>query len=210
MSGTFRLPFEECVYVFHYADTPQKYEGVNLLHLVTSGDEVTGECYNWQPSAPGRMRQWNKEPWQFTIINRDGIDWAIEPDFERQLPMSVATEYVHNMRASYTKVICATMLMRCGENASEPTEYVSGINRGRALGKLAPLSDTISVRFDHAAVQQAYPSGGFSGARQPHDRRGHYRTLKSGKVVPVKSSKIHGGASAPRNYVVNGGVCPAK
>ena len=190
LAGTFSLPFEECIYLFHYEETTQKYETINLLHLVTSGNEITGECYFWQPSAPGTMSQWTKDPWQFTIINGAGVEWAIEPHFEGQIPASMAQDYKEDAKSSYTKVICATMLLGHGGKSSEPIEYVSGVNRGRALGKLAPLPDTITVRFDHAAIRQAYPAGGFSGAKQPHDRRGHYRTLASGKVIPSSRQRF--------------------
>jgi hypothetical protein len=199
--GTFRLPFDECAYLFHYSETHARYESANLLHLVTSGDEIIGECYFWQPNAPGRMGQWTKDAWQFTIINGSGIEWAIEPNFERQLPMHVAADYHENAKASYSKVISATMLLGKGRGTSQSSEYVCGVNRGRALGKLAALPDTVSIRFDQAALSHAAGTGGTSGVRQPHNRRGHYRTLRCGRVVPVKPSKVHGGASQARTYL---------
>ena len=184
--------------------TPSRYESVNLLHLSTSGGEIIGECYHWSPSAPGNIAQWTKSPWQFTIINGSGIEWAVEPEFERQLPGDMAAHYGEDAKASYSKVISATMLLAQGRGSPEPAEYVSGVNRGRALGKLAPLPDTVSVRFDHAAFSQSYPAGGNSGVRQPHDRRGHYRKLSSGRVIPVRPSKIHGGTPQTRAYSIGG------
>lgn len=201
-AGTFRVPFAECVYLFRYSEDQSRYESVNLLHLVTSGDEITGECYSWSPNAPGHMCEWTKSPWQFTITNGSSIEWAIEPQFEAQLPAHLAARYHEDAKAAYTKVICATMLLAEGCRSSEATEYVAGVNRGRALGKLAPLPDTVSLRFGQTTLSRSYPARGSSGARQPHDRRGHYRTLRSGRVVPVRSSKIHGGADQSRTYSI--------
>ncbi len=49
--------------------------------------------------------------------------------------------------------------------------------------------------FDHAA----YPTG---GQKSPHNRRGHVRHLRDGRVTEIKAMKIRGGAPKPRIYVV--------
>lgn len=38
--------------------------------------------------------------------------------------------------------------------------------------------------------------------KRPHERRSHYRTLRGGKVVAVRSSSIRGGTGRPRSYRV--------
>lgn len=200
-AGKFRLPYEECVYLFHFAENASMCESVNLIHLVTNGDDVIGEIFFRQPHGPSGLNGWTKSPSQFTIINGETIEWAVEPAFAATLTPEKLRDYSEDCKASYTKAICATVLLSQGAERSMPSERTAVVNRGRVLGKLAPLPDTVTVRFDHAAIGRHYEGAGTGGHRQPHNRRGHYRTLRSGKVIPVSSSRIHGGAEE-RQYDV--------
>jgi hypothetical protein len=205
-NGTFRLPFEECAYLFHYADNQQKYETVNLIHLATMADGILGETYIWQPSHPNSLLQgWTKHPFQFVIMNDGTIEWSLHPS--TRIDTHLVKEYEADVKATYTKVICATMLLTHGAKSTSPSAYVAGVNNGRALGKLKPLPDTITIDLSSRYRSGSRLQGGFNTGvvRQPHDRRGHYRTLKSGKIIPVKASQIHGGSSQSRVYNVRGG-----
>jgi hypothetical protein len=84
---------------------------------------------------------------------------------------------------------------------AEQTDYLVRVNRGRARGKLAPLP---AVRL--IDLTKFHPSTGGTesggGLVRPHDRRGHYRTLQTGRIVPVRPAKIHGGSDSPPKYTV--------
>lgn len=66
----------------------------------------------------------------------------------------------------------------------------------------------IIVRPKAEAEVQAEPethdrTGVGSGAqRRAHDRRGHYRMLRSGKRIWINDMKIHGGGTGGRDYLV--------
>ena len=69
-----------------------------------------------------------------------------------------------------------------------------------AKGKL-PLPTTVEVKLDpRYAIRGAGP--GTHASPRPHWRRGHVRTLQSGKRVPVQPHMVMGDAPLPKELVV--------
>jgi hypothetical protein len=81
-------------------------------------------------------------------------------------------------------------------------EYAAQINAGREKGKRAPIQRARIFRFDRAIkVTDDVEPVGVASTKSPHDRRGHWRILKSGRMVWVSESKIHGGSATPPEYI---------
>jgi len=87
------------------------------------------------------------------------------------------------------------------ERETVETEQLRILNAGRARAKnnpLPPLPEFIRVSNEPRRVSERSEPTGIT--KQPHDRRGHYRTYRSGKQVWVRSCRIHGGSEEPRIY----------
>ena len=66
-------------------------------------------------------------------------------------------------------------------------------------GVTSRASRFISVTSKRAQFKGASISGSL---KSPHDRRGHWRTYRSGKSIWIKDCHIHGGANVGRSYSV--------
>ena len=202
---SFRLPFDECVYLVRYRETPQKWETVNLLHLWHDEDgTIAGNTYFQQDASQPVMRRWTLMPFQFVVHQGDntGVEFNFDP--RANLSPDVEAEYVLDMRTKYSEALVLTLLLRSNGIVIEEPELsrTAEVNRGRASAKLPPLSRTRVIRFGHLKRATSTVSG-IGSPKRPHERRGHYRKLRTGKVVPIAASKVHGGADAP-SYVVTG------
>lgn len=75
-------------------------------------------------------------------------------------------------------------------------------NRKRVAKGKKPLYDWHTVVIEPAAPE-AQPMGGHHASPRPHDRRGHYRTYKSGRRVWVRNTKVgKGGGFVFKDYLV--------
>ncbi len=75
----------------------------------------------------------------------------------------------------------------------------SAQNAKRVKKGKKPLPAYTVIRIGEP-VSRGSSRTGAGGERCPHDRRGHFRHYKSGRVRWVNAAKIKGGASAPREY----------
>lgn len=102
--------------------------------------------------------------------------------------------------------ICAAL-----ELLSLPPEYVArsesrftvrGVAGQRRKGLGREIVDTV-IRVNRQAYEdwRARSAPGTGSPRSPHNRRAHFRLLRSGERVLVRAAKIHGGGPA-KDYVV--------
>jgi hypothetical protein len=57
------------------------------------------------------------------------------------------------------------------------------------------------ILFNKVEIQKLAGEGvGHNAPPRPHIRRGHYRTLRSGRIAPVRPAKVMGGDEAPLVY----------
>ena len=109
--------------------------------------------------------------------------------------------------------IASTMMMNiatCCTILASPkaTTFVDGATpreaQHRHHPKHPPIPTTRIVHFDQSKYVR--PEAGelhaAAGMKAPHERRGHQRTLKSGRKVWVRSCSIHGGSSEAPVYRV--------
>lgn len=89
-------------------------------------------------------------------------------------------------------IICAVLLKLAeqSQTAYKPVPTDSFINRKRAAKGKSPISfDWHTVEIGPKQAKNA-PQGGTHASPRLHDRRGHWRTCKTGKQVWVKACKV--------------------
>lgn len=100
-------------------------------------------------------------------------------------------------------MLCLALLsMESTEQEISASERLASVNRGRAKGKLPPIPDTIRITLGKPTVTSSASIGATGITQRPHDRRGHVRRLKSGRIVPVRAYSVHGGSGVARRYEV--------
>jgi hypothetical protein len=173
---------------------------VNLLHAVEldgGGVHLVGyfRCFD----APGETGKWTQAPVQAIWCPETGWGALTETKFGSD---HWYAERKEDAEVAFANLLVGTLLLarRPDPPAADETEYLKRVNRGRTRGKLAPLPPVRLVDL----TRYKYSSDAGDGKRhqRPHDRRGHYRRLNTGRLVPVRPAKIHGGSSAPPNYKV--------
>lgn len=90
------------------------------------------------------------------------------------------------------RMVCAALLKLAEQSqaAYKPVPTDSFINRRRKAKGKGPVSfDWHTVEIGPKAVKNE-PQGGTHASPRLHDRRGHWRNLKSGKQVWVRSCKV--------------------
>ena len=90
------------------------------------------------------------------------------------------------------RMVCAALvkLAERSANAYQPVPQDSFINRKRAAKGKSPISfDWHTVEIGSRQVKNE-PQGGTHASPRLHDRRGHWRTGKSGAKVWVKACKV--------------------
>jgi len=200
-AGTFQLPFPEVWYVIWFSDADgARYGTVNLLHAIElDGGGVQLVVYARSFDAPGEAGKWMQEPVQ--AVWHPDLGWGVVTETRFSSDHWYA-ERKANIEVAFANMMVATLLLARHPDPlpAAETEYLAGVNRGRARGKLKPLP---AVRLIDLTKYNA-PAEEGDGSRQvrPHDRRGHYRRLNTGRLVPVRPAKIHGGSSEPPKYKV--------
>jgi hypothetical protein len=80
----------------------------------------------------------------------------------------------------------------------EPLPY--SIRTGKGKKKVAP-KERQYINIELSTPVSMFPEFHIeTHAKSAHNRRGHYRTLPSGKKTPVRSSKIHGERKEGAHY----------
>ena len=90
------------------------------------------------------------------------------------------------------RMVCAVLikLAEQSQTAYKPIPTNSFINRKRASKGKSPIAfDWHTVEIGPKAIKNA-PQGGTHASPRLHDRRGHWRSLKSGRQVWVKACKV--------------------
>ena len=209
-SGEFHLPFSECIYIIRYYETSHGFETIHLLHLPEEDGEISCDTYFRQPKIQSRAkRRWGVCPFQFTLVNGDGraekgylskhYDERVDFDPEcwssvqqdllgKSTDMAVATLLLRQPAGAVTTAAVHGDLNPPQLNEQDVKEPAFGV-KTVAVNRVRLMSHLRGLTFDRSA-------------KAPHERRGHYRTLRSGRIVPVKSSKIHGGSDEASVYNV--------
>lgn len=199
VSGTINLPFPECLYI-----SKHKSGDVHVLRLIQSADGIAAETFIWSIAPHGKGEAWYRAPVHFCYDFSTGgytADWWIS----EQHPL--ARDGLSNVISDGLFVIVAVGTAMLGRHIKQEVQSggqaLRATNSGRARSKLRPIPEiiTISLGRPHFSqkAQQAISTDRIPC--RPHNRRAHYRHLRSGKVIPVRASAIHGGGD-PRHFQI--------
>lgn len=198
-AGTLNLPFPECMYIFQ---TGRK--DLQVLHVTQSSNVITGESYVWTNISSVGMT-WCHAPVRFSI-NLLSCECIANWTSSSFLPWDVNDKLCRVSESFHIMVAVGTMILldHNHEREVQPSdEGLRATNNGRAKVSLAPIPEVITIRLNKRSparlARQMINTD--SVPRRPHNRRAHYRHLRSGKVIPVRASAIHGGGD-PRHFQI--------
>lgn len=120
----------------------------------------------------------------FSLVH-DGERWVVTELDASQKDINITEETIKPVASIIFRFL--THLQKCGEVAHVPTSSPS--NRKRIAKGKKPLYEWRTVVIQPRAPRSAHQGGTHASPRQ-HDRRGHWRTYKSGKRVWIKNMRV--------------------
>lgn len=197
----FVLPFERCAFIIK---DPYGYNCIEIYEMM--GEVIKHNSFFRKENGNG---QWFFEPVDYYYSN--------ELDYEKYKYYFDKSEWMDVLHISELNedkmwmqgvnnllIILAMLSMGKGEAASGQMDFVDSVNRGRAKADLSPIPATVTIRLNPLQSSPTGRQNDPGGTRCPHERRAHIRRLKSGRIVKVRASKIHGGSDTPPTYRVTG------
>jgi hypothetical protein len=208
MTGDLHLPFPECVLIYRYRETAEKYDTLNVVVVSETDGEITGNIFSKSFTHGGVTNQWRLEPLQFTLIPGGHVtlesvsgDVSLSAEWRR--------EYEDDAKAKYTNIMVSLLLLARkaaiieieGGEMESPHQPMDG-RQG-----LTPQPLIHRIKFNRVEFQKMADEGrGNHASPRPHIRRGHYRTLRSGRIVPVRPARIRGGSDDSNVYEASSAV----
>ena len=198
-NGTAQLPFPECLYICQH-----KSGDAYVLRLVQSNAGIAAESFIWSGPPNGRSQIWYKPPMAFSFYHATGIFLAEKAIPNDHLLASDGTYDVVIHRLFAIVAVGTALLARPVEREVQPGgQALSAANSGRERGNLKPIPEIITISLGHCHSSETAHRAIRTDhiPRRPHNRRAHHRHLRSGKVIPVRASAIHGGGD-PRHFEI--------
>ena len=199
IDGTINLPFPKCLYIFQH-----RCGDLDVLNLVQSTTGITAEVFIRLIAPDGGSQAWYRPPMNFSFDFSTGIFRTDRRISERHLLASDGTYDVVINRLYAIVAVGTVLLGRDVEREVQPGgQTLRESNLGREKGKLNPIPEIITIKLKkrRPAPSVCGPIDTSGVPRSPHNRRAHVRHLRSGKVIPVRASAIHGGGD-PRHYQI--------
>ena len=200
-SGDFHLPFPESMFIFRYAETARNYDTLNVVIASEYEDgEIEGRLFSKCFTNDRLTERWRMEPIEFILYPRGG---SVSLNRDRDVALSAhwQSEYEKDARNKYTNLMVAITLM--ARKAVIIETSVGSERAAHVAGEKSTGEPPIIRRilFNRVEIQKlAGEAIGHHAPPRPHIRRGHYRTLRSGRIVPVRAAKVLGGGDAALVY----------
>lgn len=194
------LPYPRCAFI---SIDPTDCTSVDVFEHISGGIL----CFSYY-KIPKLRGQWFIDPVNYyfdnMITRAEPFFFEISPDdWRNQLKSNGNSEasWLSNIR-HILRVGIAMLDMPSAQCQPNQSAYVTSVNRGREKADLAPIPETLTIHMGHVSCETSHSDTRHGVSPRPHDRRAHYRRLKSGRLVPVQACKIHGGGDFARNYQV--------
>jgi hypothetical protein len=195
-AGDLHLPFRECSFIYRYLETDRIADTLNVVVCSEADGEITGNTFSKSFTGKKRTEKWRSEPMQFTLF--PGGDCALELAEATRLDMHWRSEYEEDAHSKYTNVMVSLLLL------ARKAVVVEVVGGPASPPLPAPLSES-AIAVDRPIVHRILynrveirrignEAVGHHSSPRPHIRRGHYRTLRSGRIVPVRPARIRGGS----------------
>jgi hypothetical protein len=213
-SGDFHLPFPECLFIYKFKETAVSYDTFNVVIASETDGEITGNLFSKSFTGREPTNLWRWEPIQFTLVPGGEVLLQVTPDDVRLSPYW-QSEYEMDARARYTNIMVSLLLLR---RKAAVIEIETSSKRAQEIAApYVPLhADPPPIRrilFNRLEIRRIGDAaeGRHHASPRPHIRRGHYRTLQSGRIVPVRSANVRGGSdTAPVYEAVSDTASPTK
>lgn len=205
--GRFRLPFPECAFFIEFP----------YSHMVVRAMEQDDGSVVLQPYNRHKKRlQLERIPYAIRFGGEVG-SWTVGPAgrscpvwLDLQEGSEVYQDHVDRWASFITDMTTRAAFALAAVKPDDPGVVITdsetpawvSANKGRAYAGLTPLPATkvLKIRLDAIdTITLKQEREGHRGTMSPHDRRGHDRHYKNGKVVWIEATKVKGGAvPAPR------------
>lgn len=129
-------------------------------------------------------------------------DYLWYPTTIKGFDVAVRGEAIEGMVSQIIDAALHSIVER--EQEEVQTQAWRRINKRRAAAKVPSLAPFIRVHKAIRVRAQQPEEKGTHASPVGHERRGHYRHLRSGKRVWVRQCAIKGGSIVPRTYHVEG------
>lgn len=196
-----RLPFPFSKFILK-CDTP-KVSFLLLIEEIAEHSEVPGGAYNMEILwGSDDAESVGMIPATFCISKRElRWGWFNIEDSRSNSPLPDGQE--SNAVSCMMIFLTVLMLLRMSYAKTEIIDSTE-INKRRKRMNRPPLPESHVVVVDTEKLARTIHNyGGTHASPTGHDRRGHVRRLRSGKIVCVKPSKINGGSSQPPKYALH-------
>lgn len=201
-AGKFTLPFNDCVFIEQFYQSEDNSAGVRIIRAKITGENIVGEEYIYTYFAGEVGTSWLKQPGDF-VVSPDGyVEIRMDSEYFNESDKECVDSRFDIINESSGSLLRGIVLLSIGETSTINCEHLTRLNKKRSLNKQRPLPATIKVRLGAARVQGGEAVRGSGSTKQPHNRRGHYRKLASGKIIFVNGSRINGGTDKTRSYKV--------
>ena len=200
VGGTLHLPFPECLYILRSTNGD-----VEVLHLHQKKHEIAARLFVHTASPGSREKHWFHVPVHFSY-NLSEAQFRSGCLMGYEMPYETVQTFHHLSNDVFSALVVGTMLMldrRIEREVQPGGQTLRESNLGREKGKLKPIPEIITINLTkrRPAPSVCGPIDTSGVPRSPHNRRAHVRHLRSGKVIPVRASAIHGGGD-PRHYQI--------
>jgi hypothetical protein len=199
VGGTINLPFPECLYI-----SKHKSGDVHVLRLIQSADGIAADAFIWSIAPHGKGQAWYRAPVHFCYVCSTGVytaDWRISD--QHPLARDGSYDVISERLFMIVAVGTAVLGRHIEQEVQSGGQALRATNSGRERSKLRPIPEIITIslgkRHFSQKAQQAINTDRVPC--RPHNRRAHYRHLRSGKVISVRASAIHGGGD-PRHFQI--------
>lgn len=171
--GILKPPFMNCIFVKKQPDKP------DIAFLVYQIDDKS--FYGFHMSADRTMD---------TQIYRFKMDGEVEVYLTKQSDQLTGENIEENYKSCGGNIFAAMMLLSSAASSKERHEISPQLAHKRNATGKPPLQGYTTIRLN-------YPSAGASGGQgthaspRPHWRRGHIRTMSTGRKIPIAPCLIN-------------------
>jgi hypothetical protein len=200
--GKITIPFNDCAFIERFSQSKDNSAGVRIIRAKRTGEKVVGEEYLYTYFGGEVGASWIKQPGDFVVSPEGYVEIRVDGEYFRESDKECVDSRIDIISEASASLLRGIVLLSLGETSTMHCEHLARVNKKRSLNKQRPLPPTIKVRLGAVRVQGGESARGSGSSKQPHNRRGHYRKLASGKIVFVSGSRINGGTDKARSYKV--------
>jgi hypothetical protein len=154
---------------------------------------IEGRTFSRVFTPRDTLNHWRYEPvgWALRDGREPGVEFGLA--YESEIDSGWRNEYESQAKNKYTNVLVATMLLA---RKAATIEAMGPLSTSMPSGgRQAKPSRIHRILYNCVEIKRLGESGRHHASPRPHFRRGHYRSLRSGRIISIKPSNVMGGGS---------------